>query len=302
MIAVDWGTTSFRAYRLDAHGDVLDQRSSAAGLLACGGDFESVLAREIAGWDDPVILMAGMVGSRSGWREVPYVPCPAGLTEIAAGLVDVSAASLPGRWLGIAPGLADHPAGRSPEVMRGEETQVLGLLPALPGAGPHTVCLPGTHSKWVQVQDGRIVSLRTAMTGELYALLRRQSLLAALMPDVPANGADDQDDAEAFARGVAASAEAGGLASHLFGVRTQGLFGQLDAAQAPSYLSGLLIGHELRGLQVPSTEAAIHLVGGSALTARYARALALLGAASVPHAEALTACGLHRLAQARGLV
>ncbi|MEX8492602.1 2-dehydro-3-deoxygalactonokinase [Sphaerotilus sp.] len=299
MITIDWGTTSLRAYRLGVHGEVLDQRSAAAGLLACGGDFESVLCRQIAGWDDPVILLAGMVGSRSGWHEVPYVQGPAGLSEIAAGLVEVPAASLPGRRVFIAPGLAHRPGGRSPEVMRGEETQVLGLLPNLPGDGPHTVCLPGTHSKWVQVQDGCIVSLRTAMTGELYALLREQSLLAALMP---ATLASDVDDADAFARGVVASGGSGGLANHLFGVRTQGLFGQLAAAQAPSYLSGLLIGHELRDLLAPSAGAAIHLVGGSALVTRYARALALLGAIGIAHAEALTARGLHRLAQARGLV
>lgn len=297
MIAVDWGTTSFRAYRLDASGAVREQRSAAAGLLACDGRFGAVLAQQLEGWDDTLVLMAGMVGSRSGWREVPYVACPAGLDELAAGIFELEGAALPGRRVGIVPGVSQRGAGTAPDVMRGEETQVLGLLDRLPGAGPHTVCLPGTHSKWVQVRDGRIVGLRTAMTGELYALLRRHSLLAALMP---AAMEDDGDDAEAFAQGVAASAADGGLAHQLFGVRTRGLFGALPPSGAPSFLSGLLIGHELRALR-PATDALVHLVGGTALTARYMRALQALGATAQVHGEDLSAAGLWRIAAARGL-
>lgn len=298
MIAVDWGTSSFRAYRLDAAGAVLEQRSAAAGLLACGGRFEAVLAEQVAGWDDVTVVMAGMIGSRSGWLEVPYVDCPAGLAEIAAGACEVAVPSLPGRRVWIAPGLVHRPPQAPPEVMRGEETQILGLASELAGAGPHWVCLPGTHSKWVRVEAGRIVTLRTAMTGELYALLRLHSLLAALMPEAMA---DDVDDAAAFARGVAASAGSGGLLHQLFGVRTLGLVGGLDAAQAPSYLSGLLVGHELRGL-VPADAAVVHLVGGAGLARRYQRALEQLGSAARCHGEALAAHGLHRLAQARGFV
>lgn len=296
MIAVDWGTSSFRAYRLDSIGGVREQRSAAAGILACDGKFEAVLAREIAGWDDPVIVMAGMIGSRNGWREVPYVACPAGMAEVAAGLCEIEAAQLPGRRVLIAPGVVHHGAGRPPEVMRGEETQLLGLIDRL-GDGMHTLCLPGTHSKWVRVDAGRIVELRTAMTGEMYALLRRQSLLAALMPASPD---DDADDADAFARGVVASDGDGGLANHLFGVRTQGLFGTLGMGASPSYLSGLLIGHELRALS-PSAPAQVHLIGGLALQRRYARALELVGAAVQAHGEELAARGLYRLALARGL-
>jgi len=295
MIAVDWGTSSFRAYRLDATGAVREQRSAAAGLLSCGGRFAEVLAQQLDGWDDDFVLMAGMVGSRSGWREVPYVACPAGREQIGAGVVELDAG--PGRRVAIVPGVSWHAAGAAPEVMRGEETQVLGLLERLHGDGPHNVCLPGTHSKWVQVHGGRIVGLRTAMTGELYALLRRHSLLAALMP---AAGEDDGDDAEAFAQGVAASAADGGLAHQLFGVRTRGLFGELGAAGAPSYLSGLLVGHELRALH-SSAGGVVHLVGGAALTPRYTRALALLGATAQAHGEDLSATGLFRIATARGL-
>ena len=300
MIAIDWGTSSLRAYRLDAHGTVLAQRSATAGLLSCQGVFEAVLARQLQAWDDETVVMAGMIGSRSGWHEVPYVACPAGIDQIAAGLHEVRAASLPGRRVFIAPGVSHRGAGGPPEVMRGEETQVLGLADSLPASGSHTVCLPGTHSKWVLVEGGCIVSLRSAVTGELYALLRGHSLLAALMPAQGGDGSAEADDPEAFCRGVAASARDGGLSNHLFGVRTLGLFGELSPAQAPPYLSGLLIGHELRGL-LPVGCAAVHLVGNAALVQRYERALAVLGTACHRHGEVLSAQGLLRLALARGL-
>lgn len=302
MIAVDWGTSSFRAYRLDATGRVLAQRSAAAGLLACQGRFEAVLVEQLAGWDDATVLMAGMVGSRSGWAEAPYVPCPAGIDALAAGLLALDVPSLPGRRVFIAPGMSYQPESGTPEVMRGEETQVLGLLEALPGDGPHTVCLPGTHSKWVQVERGRITGLHTAMTGELYALLRQRSLLAALMPpSTPSGSSADDDDTEAFARGVAASAAGGGLVNHLFGVRAQGLFGQLAPEAAPSYLSGLLIGHEILGLMPQGLPACVHLVGEAALCERYRRALSQKGTQAELHDPALGARGLWRLAQAAGL-
>jgi len=296
MIAVDWGTSSFRAYRLDADGRVVDQRSAASGLLTCGGAFESVLARHVEGWPDPTIMMAGMIGSRTGWREVPYIDCPAGIDEVSAGLQEVAAPSLAGRRVWIVPGLAYRPAGAWPEVMRGEETQIFGLPGELAERGAHRICLPGTHSKWVHLEQGRIVSLSTAMTGELYALLRQHSLLAVLMP--PA-AEQDVDDGAAFLRGIDASGLEGGLLQHLFGVRSQGLFGSLSPAQSPSYLSGLLIGHELRAVGTGTGQ--VQLVGNAGLVRRYQRALAHLGVSSCCQGEALSSCGLHRLARARSL-
>jgi 2-dehydro-3-deoxygalactonokinase len=298
MIAVDWGTSSLRAYRLDAGGAVLEQRYAAAGLLACQGRFEPVLAQQLAGWSDELVVMAGMIGSRNGWREVPYVACPAGLDEIAAGLLGVAAAGLPGRRIFIAPGLSHRPASGAPEVMRGEETQLLGLFGELPGAGPHTVCLPGTHSKWATVGAGRINAFHTAMTGELYAVLNQHSLLGVLME--PEAGTSTAEDAPAFELGVRTSAEAGGLLSHLFSVRTRGLFGELSAVQLPSYLSGLLIGHELHGLLGGAQQ--VHLIGSEALVQRYRCALALHHVDVQVHGEALVARGLHQLAVAARLV
>ena len=297
MIAVDWGTSSFRAYRLDASGAVLEQRNAAVGLLTCQGNFEPMLAQQLAGWSDELIVMAGMIGSRNGWREVPYVACPAGLAEIAAGMLLVAAASLPGRRIFIAPGLSHRPDAGAPEVMRGEETQLLGLFDELRGAGLQTVCLPGTHSKWATVGGGRISAFHTAMTGELYAVLKQHSLLGALM-DHDAGAA--VEDVPAFELGVRTSRDAGGLLSHLFSVRTRGLLGELSATQLPSYLSGLLIGHELQGLLAGAQH--VHLIGSEALVQRYRRALGLSGVDAQLHGEALAARGLYRLAIAARLI
>lgn len=302
MIAVDWGTSSLRAYRLDAAGAVLAQRHVSIGLLECTGRFAAVLAEQVRDWDDECIVMAGMIGSRNGWREVPYAACPAGPDALAAGMVEFSEPLLPGRRLFIVPGLADRPAGGTPDVMRGEETQLLGLYDALDGAGPHTVCLPGTHSKWATVERGRIVRFRTAMTGELYAVLKRHSLLGALMAP------DAADDEAGFLRGIDASGMPGGLPNHLFSVRSLGLFGELTPEASPSYLSGLLIGHELRGLAPfdcdiePKRLTVVHLIGSAALTGHYVRALRHLGVQALAHDEALATRGLHRLARARRLV
>lgn len=294
MIAVDWGTSSFRAYRLDASGAVLEQRSAAAGLLACQGRFEPMLAQQLAGWDDALILMAGMIGSRNGWCEVPYAPCPASLDEIAAGMLLVAADSLPGRRIFIAPGLSQRAQASAPEVMRGEETQLIGLFDELAGDGPHTVCLPGTHSKWATVGGGHITGFHTAMTGELYAVLKQHSLLGALMD--PEAG----DDTPAFELGLRTSLDAGGLLNHLFSVRTRGLFGELSGAQLPSYLSGLLIGHEMNGLLAGARH--VHLIGSEALVQRYRRALALHHVEVQVHGEALASRGLYRLATTARLI
>jgi 2-dehydro-3-deoxygalactonokinase len=294
VIAVDWGTSSLRAYRLDHDGAVLELRSAAAGLLACNGAFETVLAQQLSGWDDPIIVMAGMIGSRTGWREVPYVDCPAGAEQIAAGMLEVSAATFAGRRIFITPGVCHRPAGGTPEVMRGEEVQLLGLVDRLAGSGPHTLCLPGTHSKWAILEHGRVTSFRTAMTGELYAVLTRHSLLAASMDN------DAGDDPAAFASGLARAGSAGGLPSHLFSVRTLALFGELTPAQAPSYLSGLLIGHELEGLAPPS--GCVHVIGSAALTRRYERALRARGLEPIVHSDALSAPGLQLLARRRHLI
>ena len=239
MIAIDWGTSSFRAYRLDSDGCVLDTRSAPKGILAVeNGKFSAVLEQQAGDWiaagDGPVV-MSGMIGSRQGWLEVPYAICPAGFEEIADGMRKVT-------WAGgtawIAPGLTCRDEAGIPDVMRGEEVQILGVLDRL-GPGAHTVCLPGTHSKWVEVTDGRIARFTTHMTGEAFGVFKAHSILGRMMKD-------GSTDAAAFEDGVRRSADAGGVLHHLFGVRARGLFGELTEAASASYLSGMLIGHEIR--------------------------------------------------------
>lgn len=292
MIAIDWGTSSLRAYRLDAHGRIVDARRSDQGILASAGRFAEVL-RELVGEWPGELLLCGMVGSRNGWIELPYLPCPTHTRALAAAMRSHVDPALPGRQLWFVPGVAAHAQSGVPDVMRGEETQIVGLLPTL-GPGRHTLCLPGTHCKWARVEDGQLVDFATAMTGELYALLRRHSLLGTLM-----DGLDDHLHEGGFALGIARSGEPGGLSHHLFGTRTLALFDRLPAAALASYLSGLLIGHEIRDRQ-PIGDV-VHLVGHSGLSQRYARALGLLGIGSMRHGEDLAAAGLYRLACQRDL-
>ena len=255
MIAVDWGTSSLRCYRLDAQGKIIESRASADGILSVpAGRFPDVLQRQTAGWNETPIVMSGMVGSRQGWQEAPYVQCPAGFDEIAARLVEVRR----GAW--IVPGLACRDRAGVPDVMRGEETQILGC------GAEGTLCLPGTHSKWVEVKNGRIERFSTFMTGEVYAVLKQHSILGRMMEEGKA-------DEGAFAQGVKRAGDEGGLLHHLFGVRTRGLMGELGAGAAASYLSGIVIGHELRAQGARE----FGVLGTAELAALYQRAAALLG-------------------------
>jgi 2-dehydro-3-deoxygalactonokinase len=289
MIAVDWGSSSLRGYLLDDNGAILDQRADTRGILGCDGNFAAVLADLVDGWPG-TILMSGMIGSRNGWIEQPYLPCPATLDDVAAALHLHQDPALPGRALWFVPGVAVDASDATPDVMRGEETQLFGLDLH---AGSAQVCLPGTHSKWATLRAGAITGFATAMTGELFALLRTHSLLGRLMDDGQAL------DAAAFARGVERSGEPGGLLHHLFGVRALGLFDRLSPSAAPSCLSGLLVGHEIAALADPAQ--CVHLVGSAGLTERYALALAQLGFTSAQAPESLAARGLYRIAKTRGV-
>ncbi|MDB5856821.1 MAG: 2-keto-3-deoxygalactonate kinase, partial [Ramlibacter sp.] len=198
-----------------------------------------------------------------GWHEAPYCPCPAGLDEVAARLQWIE----PG-GIALVPGLSCEERG-VPDVMRGEETQVFGALDLL-GLDHARLVLPGTHSKWVQVANRSVVGFRTFMTGELYALLRQHSILARTLPSD-----DGPLDEAAFLRGVRHARDAGSLLAAAFSVRTLGLFERMQSAAQPSYLSGLVIGEELRAQgQLPQQ---LVLVGSATLTERYTLALAALG-------------------------
>jgi 2-dehydro-3-deoxygalactonokinase len=212
--------------------------------------------------------MSGMIGSRQGWLEVPYVASPAGLDQVAAGMRKVE-------WLGrigfVAPGLSTRDADNVPDVMRGEETQILGVLDSLPVSGAW-LCLPGTHSKWVEVKDGRIQRFATHMTGEAFAVLREHSILGRMMTA-------SAHDPEWFDAGVRRAQQEGGLLHHLFGVRARGLFGEVPEPAAASYLSGILIGHELAS--APGGDGPAYLLGSSDLATLYQRALKQVGRACI---------------------
>lgn len=298
IIGIDWGTTSFRAWRVDAMGQVLGRITRGPGILEVPpGGFPAALAAAIGPWlaaGAGPVLLCGMVGSRQGWVEAPYLPCPAGPEEIAAALTRIPFAAAP-TWL--VPGLSTTDAAGVPDVMRGEETKLIGLLAALgPGQddAPALVCLPGTHSKWARIGGGRILGFATAMTGEVRATLLEHSILGRLA----APGAAGSE--AAFLRGVRRAREAGGLLHHLFGTRALGLTGGLAAADTEAYLSGLLIGHEvasvLAGEGVP--EGPVHLAGAAALCHRYALAFAEFGLAHRLNDPDLALCGLQLLARA----
>ncbi|MFN4311972.1 MAG: 2-dehydro-3-deoxygalactonokinase [Ferrovibrio sp.] len=288
MIGVDWGSSSFRAYRIGPDGRVLDRREADCGIIDIGAaDYPAALRQRIGDWlavDSGPVLLSGMVGSRQGWREAPYAECPADLNDLADALcrVDIGA----GRIGHIVPGLSCRDADGVPDVMRGEETQLFGLdMPA----GDGMAVMPGTHSKHVRFQNGRVVSFATAMTGEVFALLSRHGLIAAMLP---------KDEAEfeetAFCDGLAASGRPGGLLHHLFGVRTRRLFDELAAMAARDFLSGLLIGHELRGTE---WRGEVRIIAGQKLATRYLKACGWLGIPAALAPEDAAARGLYRLSR-----
>lgn len=261
FIAVDWGTTNRRAYRIDKSGQCADEFEDHKGVLSVpDGGFPAAVAEIRKRLGDYPLLLAGMVGSNRGWKEAPYVPCPAGLDELAKNLV----------WAGereaIVAGVSYVGNGRS-DVMRGEEVQLLGGVAAGLVDPMGLVCHPGTHNKWAELRHGAIHNFTSVMTGELFSLLKDHSILGDLL-----QGAVGVNDA--FKRGVRVSMESEALPAELFGVRAQVLLGQSKKEDAASYASGLLIGTDVRiGLSIPYG-AQVTVVGRSDLTALYAAAIA----------------------------
>ena len=274
MIGIDWGTSSFRAFRFAPDGTVAERVETAQGIMHTQ-DFPNVLRDAIRHWTGPV-LMSGMIGSRQGWVEAAYLPCPTDAEGLAAALVRV-----PGEaeiW--IVPGLTCLDTGGMPEVMRGEETQIVGA------AAEGLVCLPGSHAKWARVVQGRITSFRTYFSGEAFAAMRNATILGRMMNDAPT-------DLPAFDRGLARAEDEGHLLNHLFGVRSLGLFNRLGADESGSYLSGLLIGHEVRAALRRGSS--VHLIGAAPLCALYARAIARCGGTPVIEDSEAAARGLHSI-------
>jgi 2-dehydro-3-deoxygalactonokinase len=269
LIAVDWGTSSLRAALLETDGRVIEERSLPRGILTvAAGGFPAVLETACGDWlrtEATLTLISGMAGSRQGWIEAPYCPCPAGFADITARLAWIE----PGR-VAIVPGLSCEQHG-VPDVMRGEETQVFGALDLL-DIKDAAMVLPGTHSKWVRVTDARIQQFSTFMTGEFYALLRQHSILARTLPTD-----DGELDEPAFRRGIEHALRSANLLHTAFSARTLSLFDRLPASALPSYLSGLVIGEELRVQDLGALTGPLVVIGSAVLTRRYELALQVMG-------------------------
>jgi 2-dehydro-3-deoxygalactonokinase len=298
LLAIDWGTSSTRVYAMDRQGLIRDVRSAPLGVQrVADGEFAKAL-KTLCGDDFPAgvpSIACGMIGSRQGWIEVPYRPCPADFDAIAAALTPV-----PGTALAIVPGLICRDDDGIADVMRGEETQILGTLSDGAAGTRQVLLLPGTHSKWAIISAAGIEAFSTFMTGELYAVLIEHSILGRL--------AAPGSDAEAFARGVRHSLRNTAAFTHdLFSARTLALTDRLAPSGVGDYLSGLLLGAEIAAAQhwlqrmgVAATR--LTLVGAQALVDKYRAALAIAGIDADLGAEDAAARGLWRIAQHAGML
>jgi len=302
LIGVDWGTTRLRVFQIGIDGQILDRRASPCGVAQLrAGDFDRVLRDIVAGWPSGLpMLMCGMIGSRQGWREVPYRPCPAGAKDLANTLGPIETSYGPAWIVGGVSTLHDQNAfgergGRKIyDVMRGEETQIAGVA----SVGQTLMITPGTHSKWTLVQADTIESFRTYMTGEIYAVLQKHSILGRLMHD----GIGGQFDEASFLDGVHWGVEEPALLHSLFSVRTQGLFEQKTPAALVHYMSGILIGSEVSAeARRQRLDCPVIVIGSTQLTSLYQIALAACGFRDVRpvEAEGAVAEGLWRLWQLR---
>jgi 2-dehydro-3-deoxygalactonokinase len=283
FIVGDWGSTHLRLF-LCRGDDILEQRAGP-GVSELKSGPESTFFDLIEPWrrdhGDMPAFLAGMVGSRNGWREVPYLPCPADAQVLTRALTKIAARGLE---IAIAPGLTcTNPQG-APDVMRGEETQILGALAHEPALthGRRLMVLPGTHAKWVVVQDGRIETFQTSMAGELHALLRQRSSLASVAPT--AQGQQSAATKDHFRAGLDRTLERrhASLVHLLFEVRTRQLLQGMGHEDALSYLSGLIIGQDVLGAlplfeRIDSTRPIV-MIGAPQLNTLYGAALAKHGA------------------------
>lgn len=296
LIGLDWGTSSARAYRIARDGTVIDTRSARCGVQNLEGrTFEQAFDALVGDWHDESLprLAAGMIGSRNGWVEVPYVAAPATLEALAAGI-----RRTPGGELAIVPGVIARDPEGTPDVIRGEETQLFGALDD--ARADALLVMPGTHSKWVSARAGRIVDFATWMTGEIYAVMLQHSILGRL-----AESSAAMRDA-AFVRGLDSGLRDGAIAHDFFAARSLVLTGELAPADVADFLSGLLIGREVhdgrrwaqaRGDRLDN----VHVVGADALADRYATALARAGI-ETRRSPGAAARGLVRIARAASMI
>ncbi len=253
FISLDWGTTSFRAYEVSAEGKVVQEATAPEGILAVKDNaFEATLESHIGTWNKSLpIVASGMITSRQGWVECPYAECPAGASDLANSITRKTTSS--GRVVHFITGLHFASPSITHDVIRGEETQVIGSL----SLGAKYFITRGTHCKWINVDNNKISGFSTYMTGESFAIYKQHSILGRLMKDAPENET-------AFKHGVEkALTDPAGLLHTLFSVRSLGLFEEMPAEDLASYLSGLLIGHEIAHATNGHDRHAKYLVLGS---------------------------------------
>ncbi|MFO1147144.1 MAG: 2-dehydro-3-deoxygalactonokinase [Alsobacter sp.] len=265
LIAVDWGTSRLRAYLLDADGAVLEKAGADEGIMAVPpGGFPATLRKHVghwlSAWPGLPVVLAGMVGSRNGWVEVPYLTCPVDAAGIARALAPVDLGD--GLRALIVPGLTAEDEAGVPDVMRGEETKIVGT-----GVEDGIVVTPGTHAKWSRVRGGRIEGFATFMTGDVYGALTDHTILGKL--------AEQPEDEAGFARGLAACRRPGGLTHQAFSARTLVLLGKMSGREVAPFLSGLLIGTEVRhALAMAGRDAPVTVVAEGTVGRGYEQALA----------------------------
>lgn len=294
LIGIDWGTSSFRAWLMGDGGAVLDEVPSGPGILAVSsGGFEAALDAVVGPWlsFDVPIIASGMITSRNGWVETPYLPLPCGIADLAGALVLHRTA---GRGLHFVTGVMRSTDATLPDVMRGEETEIAGHL-AASGASEGLFVLPGTHSKWARVEGGRLVAFQTVMTGEVYALLLDHSILGRLAED----GVPDDD---AFRRGLAVGRQGGALLGRAFSARSLVLMGRLAPGAVRDYLSGLLIGDEVAAGLAEHGTTPVTIIGRGDLAERYRIALSDAGADARVAPPGMARAGHWAIAEQAGLL
>lgn len=291
-IVIDWGSSSFRAFLLDADGNELSRVETGDGIftLSEARSFSDVLHSTCGNWYNEhgilPTIMSGMVGSRNGWVETRYVSCPTSIDALAHNLVAVPEHE--NNILNIVPGVSGPNLFGEMDVMRGEEVQAFGAIRHL-GISNAFVCLPGTHSKWCKVEDGKIISLTTFMTGEMFALIKAHSSIGPLI-------ADDEYDEASFKAGLEMGRSNAGLLNTLFGIRANSLLATFDHESASSYLSGLCIGQEIEAVGQMAKAANVIIVGNTILNLRYQLALAEVGTrAEAVSGDTAFLCGISQL-------
>ncbi len=303
MIAVDWGSTNFRATLLDdGNGSVIDRISSDEGIKKHRGgqSFEDTLFRSCGDWitnqEVNDIFLSGMVGSREGWIEVPYVKTSCGAVDLAEALIEVPSKKLPeSSRIWIVPGVC-HSLGQSgdTDVMRGEETEVMGLL-SNQGLQDAVICIPGTHSKWIACTGGEISTFKTWLTGEAFERLTKDSLISGDSDSKQSIATDD----DAFIRGLSRSRQSGGLLHHLFLGRTDMLMKHVAPESLPSLISGLLIGHEIGDAIQFAGKSPVHLIGKTNAARAYAKAFEWFGIEFIPCETEVHPAGILKIASNR---